>query len=83
MRFNFFLVTRPPPPLADQALEEVPGLNPVTPQGAMYLMIRIDVDAFDETITDDITFTERVRPVAWDVVGCRVECRGLSSKNSL
>ena len=39
-----------------EKLKVVPGLTPVTPQGAMYVMVGIDVDAFD--FDDDMAFTQ-------------------------
>lgn len=41
-------------------LSKVPGLKVVTPQGAMYIMCGIDIDKFDDSIEDDIKFTEKL-----------------------
>jgi tyrosine aminotransferase len=35
---------------------ECRGLDVISPQGAMYAMVRIDVDAFDDYIVDDVSF---------------------------
>uniref|UniRef100_A0A3P9IT29 Tyrosine aminotransferase n=1 Tax=Oryzias latipes TaxID=8090 RepID=A0A3P9IT29_ORYLA len=40
-------------------LSLVPGLNPVMPSGAMYLMVGIDMDHFPD-FTNDVDFTERL-----------------------
>lgn len=40
-------------------ISKVPGLRPVEPQGAMYMMIGIDIDSFPG-IKDDVDFTERM-----------------------
>uniref|UniRef100_A0A8W8KF42 Tyrosine aminotransferase n=1 Tax=Magallana gigas TaxID=29159 RepID=A0A8W8KF42_MAGGI len=40
-------------------ISKVPGLRPVEPQGAMYMMIGIDIDCFPG-IKDDVDFTERM-----------------------
>ncbi|XP_048769647.2 tyrosine aminotransferase-like [Ostrea edulis] len=40
-------------------LNKIPGLKPVEPQGAMYLMIGIDIDHFPG-IKDDVDFTEKL-----------------------
>eukprot|EP00128_Syssomonas_multiformis_P010920 Colp12_sorted_trinity150504_noHs@9751 len=42
-----------------QHLVQVPGLRPVQPQGAMYLMVGIDIDYFKD-IKDDMDFTQRL-----------------------
>ena len=41
-------------------LSKVPGLSVVTPQGAMYVMVGIDIDAFDDTVTNDTEFTQKL-----------------------
>eukprot|EP00943_MAST-04B_sp_MAST-4B-sp1_P004285 g4285.t1 len=38
-------------------LKTVPGLNVIVPQGAMYVMVGIDIDMFD-TISNDLEFTQ-------------------------
>lgn len=49
--------------LADQAmhlcqwLSYAPGLTVIPPTGAMYAMIRINIDRFDDAINDEIEFT--------------------------
>ncbi|XP_060693868.1 tyrosine aminotransferase [Hemiscyllium ocellatum] len=45
--------------LCFDALSMVPGLQPIRPCGAMYLMVGIDVDDFPE-FESDIDFTERL-----------------------
>ncbi|KAB5574764.1 hypothetical protein PHYPO_G00212800 [Pangasianodon hypophthalmus] len=40
-------------------LSTVPGLNPVMPSGAMYLMVGIEMEHFPE-FQDDVEFTERL-----------------------
>uniref|UniRef100_A0AAX7SL97 Tyrosine aminotransferase n=1 Tax=Astatotilapia calliptera TaxID=8154 RepID=A0AAX7SL97_ASTCA len=40
-------------------LSSVPGLNPVMPSGAMYIMIGIDMDHFPD-FKNDVDFTERL-----------------------
>ncbi|KAM4573707.1 tyrosine aminotransferase [Odontesthes bonariensis] len=40
-------------------LSTVPGLNPVKPSGAMYLMVGIDMDHFPD-FKNDVDFTERL-----------------------
>ncbi|KAM3869832.1 tyrosine aminotransferase [Diretmus argenteus] len=40
-------------------LSTVPGLTPIMPSGAMYLMVGIDMDHFPD-IKDDVDFTERL-----------------------
>ncbi|KAG7245318.1 hypothetical protein INR49_030873 [Caranx melampygus] len=40
-------------------LSTVPGLNPVMPSGAMYLMVGIDMDHFPD-FKNDVDFTERL-----------------------
>ncbi|XP_061628562.1 tyrosine aminotransferase [Phyllopteryx taeniolatus] len=40
-------------------LSTVPGLNPIMPSGAMYLMIGIDIDSFPD-FQNDVDFTERL-----------------------
>ena len=42
-----------------EAMCKIPGLKPVMPQGAMYMMIGIDMDCFPEFKTD-LEFTERL-----------------------
>ena len=37
-------------------LNECHGLDVIPPQGAMYAMVKIDVDDFDDAIEDDISF---------------------------
>ncbi|CAG0879322.1 unnamed protein product [Cyprideis torosa] len=43
--------------LAFKILSEVPGLKPIPPQGAMYMMIAIDLDRFP-AFQDDLEFVE-------------------------
>ena len=38
-------------------LQAVPGLNVIVPQGAMYVMVGIDIELFD-TISNDLEFTQ-------------------------
>jgi len=40
-------------------LSEVPELTPITPQGAMYMMVKIDCSRFRD-IPDDVTFCEKL-----------------------
>eukprot|EP01102_Stenamoeba_stenopodia_P007964 TRINITY_DN224_c0_g2_i4.p2 TRINITY_DN224_c0_g2~~TRINITY_DN224_c0_g2_i4.p2 ORF type:complete len:237 (-),score=29.28 TRINITY_DN224_c0_g2_i4:144-854(-) len=40
-------------------LSEIPELHPITPQGAMYMMVRIDCSKFSD-IPDDVTFCEKL-----------------------
>ncbi|XP_076337363.1 tyrosine aminotransferase-like [Tachypleus tridentatus] len=40
-------------------LSQVPGLNPIMPAGAMYMMVGIDMDRFGE-FTSDLEFVERM-----------------------
>ncbi|XP_043937416.1 tyrosine aminotransferase [Protopterus annectens] len=42
-----------------EALSTVPGLRPVRPSGAMYLMVGIDIESFPE-FEDDVEFTMRL-----------------------
>ena len=37
-------------------LNDCHGLEVIQPQGAMYAMVKINVDMFDDTITDDVSF---------------------------
>jgi tyrosine aminotransferase len=39
-------------------LVRVPGLQVLTPGGAMYTLLRLDIHSFDETISNDVTFSE-------------------------
>ena len=39
-------------------LSRVPGLRVVRPRGAMYVMIGVQVDRFDASIVDDVTFCD-------------------------
>jgi len=45
--------------LSYKAISKIPGLKPVMPQGAMYMMIGIDMKRFPE-FTSDVDFTERM-----------------------
>merc|ERR1719350_2427921 len=45
--------------LAFKRLRNVPGLMPVMPQGAMYMMVRVDMTRFPG-ITSDLQFVERL-----------------------
>merc|ERR1711970_1709945 len=45
--------------LAFKRLRSVPGLMPVMPQGAMYMMVRVDMTRFPG-ITSDLQFVERL-----------------------
>eukprot|EP00090_Calanus_glacialis_P032098 TRINITY_DN53259_c0_g1_i1.p1 TRINITY_DN53259_c0_g1~~TRINITY_DN53259_c0_g1_i1.p1 ORF type:complete len:524 (-),score=99.28 TRINITY_DN53259_c0_g1_i1:373-1944(-) len=45
--------------LAFRKLRNVPGLMPVMPQGAMYMMVRVDMTRFPG-ITSDLQFVERL-----------------------
>jgi len=40
-----------------QGFSSIPGLKPVKPQGAMYLMVEILLNKFPETIIDDVSFS--------------------------
>ena len=44
----------------EERLSTVPGLKVIKPQGAMYNMIGVDVDAFNDTINSDADFYERL-----------------------
>jgi len=44
---------------AYSAIEKIPGLKPVMPQGAMYMMIGIDIEKFPGFVSD-VDFTERM-----------------------
>merc|ERR1712038_1480277 len=44
---------------AYSAIEKNPGLKPVMPQGAMYMMIGIDIEKFPGFVSD-VDFTERM-----------------------
>eukprot|EP00300_Choanocystis_sp_HF-7_P033728 c46144_g1_i1.p1 GENE.c46144_g1_i1~~c46144_g1_i1.p1 ORF type:complete len:451 (+),score=79.60 c46144_g1_i1:54-1355(+) len=39
---------------------KIRGLTPIEPQGAMYMMIRVDSEQFDSVISDDITFFQNL-----------------------
>eukprot|EP00510_Aplanochytrium_minuta_P000071 CAMPEP_0184028082 /NCGR_PEP_ID=MMETSP0954-20121128/14599_1 /TAXON_ID=627963 /ORGANISM="Aplanochytrium sp, Strain PBS07" /LENGTH=399 /DNA_ID=CAMNT_0026312799 /DNA_START=2676 /DNA_END=3876 /DNA_ORIENTATION=+ len=41
-------------------LDSVKGLKTVQPQGAMYMMLQIEVSEFDNTISDDIDFANKL-----------------------
>lgn len=41
-------------------LKEVPGLKPIVPQGAMYLMVEIDREYFGDAFKDDVEFVEKL-----------------------
>jgi tyrosine aminotransferase len=41
-----------------ERLRTVPGLEPITPQGAMYVMVRVDADSFDDTINSGMDFVQ-------------------------
>jgi len=45
--------------LSFKAISKIPGLKPVMPQGAMYMMIGIEMERFPE-FTSDVDFTERL-----------------------
>uniref|UniRef100_H0VBD4 Tyrosine aminotransferase n=1 Tax=Cavia porcellus TaxID=10141 RepID=H0VBD4_CAVPO len=45
--------------LCYETLSSVPGLQPVCPSGAMYLMVGIEIEHFPE-FEDDVEFTERL-----------------------
>ncbi|XP_076357988.1 tyrosine aminotransferase-like isoform X2 [Tachypleus tridentatus] len=45
--------------LCYSALSEVPGLNPIMPAGAMYMMVGIDMNRFPE-FRSDVDFVERL-----------------------
>lgn len=45
--------------LVCKGLSQVPGLKPVMPAGAMYLMVGIDISHFPE-FKDDIDFTKQL-----------------------
>merc|ERR1712123_567473 len=45
--------------LAFKKLRGVPGLMPVMPQGAMYMMVRVDMSRFP-TISNDLQFVEKL-----------------------
>ncbi|KAK2164061.1 hypothetical protein LSH36_69g02016 [Paralvinella palmiformis] len=42
-----------------EAMSSIPGLNPVMPTGAMYMMVGIDMEKF-QAFKDDVQFTERL-----------------------
>jgi tyrosine aminotransferase len=42
-----------------QILSNIPGIEPIFPQGAMYLMLKLDLKLFDGIISD-IQFVERL-----------------------
>ena len=42
-----------------QRLSSIPGLNPICPQGAMYMMVHIDLALFSD-ISDDIDFAKKL-----------------------
>ncbi|XP_067938146.1 tyrosine aminotransferase-like isoform X2 [Watersipora subatra] len=42
-----------------ELLSQMPGLTPIKPSGAMYLMVKIDVECFPD-FESDVTFTERL-----------------------
>ena len=41
-------------------MSKVPGLSVVTPQGAMYVMVGIDITKFDDSIGNDTEFTQKL-----------------------
>jgi tyrosine aminotransferase len=41
------------------AVSKIPGLNPVQPQGAMYMMVGIDVARFKD-IASDVEFSQKL-----------------------
>ncbi|ORX56272.1 tyrosine aminotransferase [Hesseltinella vesiculosa] len=45
--------------LSMDAVSKIPGLKPVQPQGAMYMMVGIDVSSF-EGIKDDVEFSQKL-----------------------
>lgn len=45
--------------LSYKAISKIPGLKPVMPQGAMYMMIGIEMERFPE-FTSDVDFTEKL-----------------------
>ncbi len=45
--------------LVSAGLQSAPGLTPVKPSGAMYMMVGIDIDRFPE-FNDDIDFTKQL-----------------------
>lgn len=42
-----------------ELLSSMKGLEPIKPSGAMYMMVRIDLDSFPD-FANDIDFTERL-----------------------
>ncbi|KAI8089041.1 tyrosine aminotransferase [Halteromyces radiatus] len=45
--------------LSMDAVSKIPGLNPVQPQGAMYMMVGIDVNKFKD-ISSDVDFSQKL-----------------------
>ena len=45
--------------MVSDGFQSAPGLNPVQPSGAMYLMVGIDIDRFPE-FKDDVDFTKQL-----------------------
>ncbi|KAI8064583.1 tyrosine aminotransferase [Gongronella butleri] len=45
--------------LSMDAVSKIPGLKPVQPQGAMYMMVGIDIDQFKD-IKDDVEFSQKL-----------------------
>ena len=45
--------------LSRSILANVPGITPIFPQGAMYLMLKIDIERF-KGIKDDVDFVEKL-----------------------
>jgi tyrosine aminotransferase len=43
-----------------ERLSALPGLHPVQPQGAMYLMVRVDMSMMESAITSELVFVERL-----------------------
>lgn len=41
-------------------LKKIPGLTPIEPQGAMYMMIRIETSMFDENCVNDVVFAKNL-----------------------
>lgn len=39
-------------------LSKCPGLTVIPPQGAMYIMVKINIEEFDDSITDDVSFSQ-------------------------
>ena len=45
--------------ISRELLSDIPGIKPIYPQGAMYLMLQIDIDGF-KGIHSDVEFVEKL-----------------------